>query len=527
MLCAGLYTQAQYIHNEVWPGSGGQHQYVADIHYEATADEYRTLHKTSEGIAIFHYDGVGGSIDEWELSRNGDLLDPIRVILDANGNTNVLFHFMVGSDNRFAVVQYNGGTINWEYGISNTAGTINCLPTDMDIDASGNLYITGIYSTLNSDDIFVTTFANNGTYGGSVFYRKDSRDEHPYNISCYASNQIYVGATSIDPTNSSDITAIALEIDNSMGINYQTEFSYTSYNNCDLNQIISTTVRRLGSDIYVFSPSYDDPDVPSPGCLSWFQLDGTFAVTDYRFYDPEFVHYQPKFEFTANGDILSISGIEVDGSNKKYYATYNTSTSGLFNQGGFRYIYSVHDPSARHTFRTAWNSTSNDLFGVMDYYTDPTRFHTVFTNSYGEIGDECTEVLDHNLCDCEYNQGDPELLEYTLLMTQPDPNLDLDDRQENESLVCDDFPQFRSQLISKNETGNTLFPNPATAYADIDYNQTLSKIEVLDISGQTLFVVNPNDKRYRLDVSGFETGTYFVRMTTENGKKIMRKLIKQ
>ncbi len=529
MMCAGWHAQAQF-HDDVKCAAGGGegasvHKRIVDIQYEVNTDEFRTLHAVGERLGIFHYDGAGLVIDEYEIHKTGIIPTPVRVIHDAAGNTNVLFYAISPMGYyRFALVQYDAGGINWELVLANTPTGISCEPTDMDMDANGNFYITGINRTGGVQDIFVALVDNTGAFQWLNTYPRANRYEHPFNISCYGNNLIYIGATSISGVIYPDTRAMALEIDNAGAINFQTEFLYGE---CNVNEIVSTTVRRQGGDIYVFSPSIDADDL-SPGCLSWIQLDNTFTVMDDEFYDPELVYYQPKFEFTDNGNILSTSGHEDDGTSNKYYATYNTTTAGLYNQGGFRYPFSLYDPGKPHLIRTAWSSNTNDLLQVMDWVTDPTYFHTISSDSYGELGyNSCDEVLDHNLCDCTYDVYDPGLSPSAITTSTNDPNMTWINKGYVENNVCSPSPSPRSQITSGNGASGLVYPNPATTYADIYHTQKLSKIEVLDISGKILFSINPNSNQYKLDVTGFETGTYFVRVIMENNKQMMRKLIKQ
>lgn len=65
-----------------------------------------------------------------------------------------------------------------------------------------------------------------------------------------------------------------------------------------------------------------------------------------------------------------------------------------------------------------------------------------------------------------------------------------------------------------------IFPNPndGTFYLDLDgFTEPNLQIEVLDISGKTLFieeVINDNSKRYQINLNYIPKGIYFVKIAS-------------
>ena len=79
--------------------------------------------------------------------------------------------------------------------------------------------------------------------------------------------------------------------------------------------------------------------------------------------------------------------------------------------------------------------------------------------------------------------------------------------------------------IKKNvDSSLKIYPNPASSIVNINSSTDVQKIEVVDFTGKTAMVVeNANN---RLDVSGLERGVYLMRVTSNNGVKVV-KLVKK
>ncbi|MDP4730953.1 MAG: T9SS type A sorting domain-containing protein, partial [Flavobacteriales bacterium] len=72
-------------------------------------------------------------------------------------------------------------------------------------------------------------------------------------------------------------------------------------------------------------------------------------------------------------------------------------------------------------------------------------------------------------------------------------------------------------IVSISETEQTfgMYPNPASTYLTIEYSSAITRLEILDITGRTIYVENPNATVSRLTVKDFSKGIYFVKV---NGK---------
>jgi hypothetical protein len=68
-----------------------------------------------------------------------------------------------------------------------------------------------------------------------------------------------------------------------------------------------------------------------------------------------------------------------------------------------------------------------------------------------------------------------------------------------------------------------VYPNPATENVNVKSDYTISQIEVLNYIGQTVY--NKTDvkaKVTKIDVANFQTGVYFVKVTTEQGVRTVK-----
>ncbi|MCR4965009.1 MAG: fibronectin type III domain-containing protein [Bacteroidales bacterium] len=70
------------------------------------------------------------------------------------------------------------------------------------------------------------------------------------------------------------------------------------------------------------------------------------------------------------------------------------------------------------------------------------------------------------------------------------------------------------------EKSVNLYPNPATEMVSVavsDANIAITSVEVYNVYGQLINVIESNDNPLRINVSGMADGMYYVRVTTDNG----------
>jgi hypothetical protein len=125
---------------------------------------------------ILKFDAQG--VFQWQRVWDGPAFGPfsqdeaLKVLVDQDGDLLVLIHGVMGSNHPdYVVVKYNGadGTVLWDTHFGVSGGD---FPSDMELDAAGDVYVTGIgidfidkYSTLKL----------RGTDGGLVWQAYDAK----------------------------------------------------------------------------------------------------------------------------------------------------------------------------------------------------------------------------------------------------------------------------------------------------------------------------------------------------------------
>jgi len=74
--------------------------------------------------------------------------------------------------------------------------------------------------------------------------------------------------------------------------------------------------------------------------------------------------------------------------------------------------------------------------------------------------------------------------------------------------------------------GLVAYPNPTTNMLNIEAASVISSVEVLNLLGQTLYSETGTTKLTQIDLSAFQAGNYFVRVTVDNNTNVMQ-IIKQ
>jgi Secretion system C-terminal sorting domain len=99
-----------------------------------------------------------------------------------------------------------------------------------------------------------------------------------------------------------------------------------------------------------------------------------------------------------------------------------------------------------------------------------------------------------------------------------------------EKIVTQGFQQPKIKLITSNNdigeaTDFEIYPNPTLAILHIKNANNISKIEVINALGQTLF---STDKRVEnIDLSDYPNGSYFVRMINLENNIFVKQIVKQ
>ncbi len=80
--------------------------------------------------------------------------------------------------------------------------------------------------------------------------------------------------------------------------------------------------------------------------------------------------------------------------------------------------------------------------------------------------------------------------------------------------------------IQENIDDVILYPNPSKEYINIKSNNLASwEIEIIDISGKCLIKRKYSDQFFRMNISSFNPGIYFIRITQDNSRSIKKLII--
>ncbi|MBR5983239.1 MAG: T9SS type A sorting domain-containing protein [Bacteroidales bacterium] len=85
----------------------------------------------------------------------------------------------------------------------------------------------------------------------------------------------------------------------------------------------------------------------------------------------------------------------------------------------------------------------------------------------------------------------------------------------------------RNEVLDFNIDGVNIYPNPVGDIVHIVSPIPISSIEILSVEGRSLGIVDTNSCDVEYDLSGFETGTYFVRLCDVEGNIRHKKIVKE
>ncbi len=71
-----------------------------------------------------------------------------------------------------------------------------------------------------------------------------------------------------------------------------------------------------------------------------------------------------------------------------------------------------------------------------------------------------------------------------------------------------------------------IFPNPADQIVNLSSKKNIKEIKILNLIGKTVFVKEINTKQLKLDIRNYKNGIYFVEITFETGKELLKLIVK-
>jgi hypothetical protein len=141
--------------------------------------------------------------------------------------------------------------------------------------------------------------------------------------------------------------------------------------------------------------------------------------------------------------------------------------------------------------------------------------------------DELVEEITGLISDEEltYKLFRPETNEQFDILFTYDPNY------TGGNFVENGFSKITGMTMSVTSTSNIngtynldVFPNPATDVVNIVTDYTIQTVTIVNYVGQAVLEQNVNGGEAQIDVTGFETGIYFLRIETIDGKVFTRKV---
>ena len=94
--------------------------------------------------------------------------------------------------------------------------------------------------------------------------------------------------------------------------------------------------------------------------------------------------------------------------------------------------------------------------------------------------------------------------------------------------LCVGQTDFTAWDVEENESTSfaTLYPNPTTGHVTIN-GKDLKQAEVLNTLGQRVATAQGEGEQMTVDISALPTGVYFVNITDKDGRKCVRKVVKE
>ena len=81
--------------------------------------------------------------------------------------------------------------------------------------------------------------------------------------------------------------------------------------------------------------------------------------------------------------------------------------------------------------------------------------------------------------------------------------------------------------VSDNESSFRIFPNPASDYIEIDFeNQTAQSIDITNILGEKIYTGFVNGNKIVLNVADYASGIYFINLNFPDSVKTQKIIIK-
>jgi hypothetical protein len=89
--------------------------------------------------------------------------------------------------------------------------------------------------------------------------------------------------------------------------------------------------------------------------------------------------------------------------------------------------------------------------------------------------------------------------------------------ESSSDTITVEFPAVGINEVTSGEI--SIYPNPATEIVNIVSSYNIRTVDVLNFIGQKVYSTTVDSKRTKLHVSGYQTGVYFIKVTTDQGTR--------
>lgn len=255
------------------------------------------------------------------------------------------------------------------------------------------------------------------------------------------------------------------------------------------------------------------------------------TITDYRealynpLYDPDLDGFG--YPTTISNGVAGIEGaLSTVADMKEYYQYYYDE------QKSIPAVYTIETAVQQLSTEPYSFNLDIDVEETFPYFTDETRLFVALTETniaYSwQTESQCNFVTRANFPDQTGTLMDfSSVSTYSTSMTIPvDASYNVDNCSVIvflQNMVTGHIQQVSKQdlySVSDVETNKTfatvIFPNPANEVLNIVADQNINNIEVLNLSGQIISNINPDNEHVLLNVSDYAAGIYFVKVYTDN-----------